>query len=127
MGRSNNNRARAAPAAGGYRKKHHELGHRATVEGNFFLGQNKDGSGGVRVIGEDHVITNNYFEAIDDRADGAVSIASGIPDTPANGYQQVKNAVIAFNTFVDLSGPAISLDWGHGARNRTLLAEQFCS
>ena len=32
MGRSNNNRARAAPAAGGYRKKQHELGNRATVE-----------------------------------------------------------------------------------------------
>lgn len=98
-------------------------GHRSTVEGNFFLGQNKHESGGVRVIGEDHIVVNNYFEAVDDRADGAVSITAGIPNTPANGYQQVKNAVVAFNTFVDLDGPAITLDWGYGGRNRTLLPE----
>ena len=100
-------------------------GHRAVVEGNFFLGEGKSGSGGVRVIGEDHVIINNYFEDIDDRADGAISLTAGIPETPANGYQQVKNAVIAFNTFIDVNGPAISLDWGYGGRNRTLLPEDI--
>lgn len=98
-------------------------GHRATVEGNFILGDGKADSGGVRVIGEDHRIVNNYIADIDDRADGAISITAGIPDTEPSGYQQVKNALIANNTIVNVEGAAISLDWGYGQRDRTLLAE----
>jgi len=98
-------------------------GDRATVEGNFFLGENKAASGGVRVVGEDNVVVNNYFADIDDRADGAISIAAGVVNTPANGYQQVRNALIAHNTFVNVGGAAISFDWGLGQRDRTLLAE----
>ncbi len=98
-------------------------GHRATVDGNFFLGNNKNGSGGVRVIGEDHVITNNYFADLDDRADGVISISAGIPNTEPSGYQQVKNALIAHNTIVSADMPGISFDAGFGTRDRTLLAE----
>ncbi|MEQ9461240.1 MAG: chondroitinase-B domain-containing protein [Phycisphaeraceae bacterium] len=100
-------------------------GHRATVEGNFFLGNNKDGSGGIRVIGEDHVITNNYFADLDDRADGVISITAGIPNTEPSGYQQVKNAIIAHNTIVSADMPGITFDWGFGDRDRTLLAENL--
>ncbi len=98
-------------------------GHRATVDGNFFLGRGKDRTGGVRVIGEDHVVTNNYFAGLDDRADGAISLTAAIENTPANGYQHVKNALIAHNTIVDVRGAAITLDWGYGERNRTLLPQ----
>jgi poly(beta-D-mannuronate) lyase len=98
-------------------------GHRATVEGNFFLGNHKDGSGGVRVIGEDHRIVNNYFANLDNRADGVISITAGIPDTEPSGYQQVKNAVIAHNTIINADMPGITFDWGFGDRDRTLLAE----
>src|SRR5256885_1452512 len=34
-------------------------GNRCTVDGNYFLGKGKKGSGGVRIIGEDHAVTNN--------------------------------------------------------------------
>ncbi len=98
-------------------------GHRATVEGNFFLGRGKARSGGIRVMGEDHVVINNYIADVDDRMDGAISIAAGIENTPANGYQQVKNATIAHNTIVNVKGAAISMDWGVGERNRTLLPQ----
>ncbi|QDU70745.1 chondroitinase-B domain-containing protein [Mucisphaera calidilacus] len=98
-------------------------GHRANVEGNFFLGKNKDGSGGVRVIGEDHQIINNYFADLDDRMDGVISITAGIENTQPSGYQQVKNALIAHNTIIDAEMPGITFDWGLGERDRTLLAE----
>ena len=100
-------------------------GDRATVEGNFFLGDDKDRSGGIRVVGEDHTIINNYLANIDDRADAAISIAAGVLDTPANGYQQVINALIAHNTIVDVEGAGISFDWGIGSRDRTLLPEDI--
>src|SRR5690606_16502080 len=52
-------------------------------------------------VGEDHRVVNNYFGELtgqDTRA--AVSLMNGIPDSPANGYVQVKRAIIAFNTFM---------------------------
>ncbi|QDU86907.1 Chondroitinase-B precursor [Pirellulimonas nuda] len=98
-------------------------GHRATVEGNFFLGEGRAGSGGVRVVGEDHVIVNNYIADVDDEADGAISLTAGIPNTIPSGYQQVKNATIAHNTIVNVGGAAITLDWGLGSSGRSLLPQ----
>jgi poly(beta-D-mannuronate) lyase len=77
-------------------------GDRATVEGNYFLGQKARGTGGVRIIGEGHRVINNYFsdlEGDDQRA--ALSIMNGFKDGPANGYAPVKDALIAFNTFIN--------------------------
>lgn len=77
-------------------------GNRCVVEGNFFFGHRRPRTGGVRVIGEDHRVVNNYFEALageDSRS--ALTLMNGIPDSPLSGYFQVKHAVIAFNTFVD--------------------------
>ena len=77
-------------------------GNRCTVEGNFFIGNNNSQSGGVRIIGEDHKVFNNYFYQLggtDFRS--AASFVNGIPNSPLNGYFQVKNALVAFNTFVN--------------------------
>ncbi|MEM6855884.1 MAG: polysaccharide lyase 6 family protein, partial [Planctomycetota bacterium] len=98
-------------------------GHRGTVEGNFFLGEGKSRTGGIRIIGEDHTVINNYIADVDDRAGGAISISAGIPNSPDAGYQQVKNAQIINNTIVNVDGPAIIFDAGLGTRDRTLLAE----
>ena len=77
-------------------------GHRATVEGNFFLGQKARGTGGVRIIGEGHRVVNNYFADLEgDDSRAALSIMQGIENSPAAGYQPVKGALVAFNTFVD--------------------------
>ena len=83
----------------------------ATVAGNFFLGENKDRSGGIRVIDSDHVIVNNYIENIDDRACGAISMSAGINGGPDNGYQVVENCLIANNTIVDVGGAAVEYSW----------------
>ena len=93
-------------------------GNRATVDGNFFIGGHKKGSGGIRVIGEDHVITNNYFEEINN---GAFWITAGIPDSPLVGYFRAQRCLIAFNTIVDSKGPYIQLDAGMGTSNRSLM------
>ncbi len=77
-------------------------GHGATVEGNFFLGEKARGTGGVRIIGERHRVINNYFsdlEGDDHRA--ALSLMNGFEDSPADGYEPVKDALVAFNTFIN--------------------------
>ncbi len=99
-------------------------GNRNTVEGNFILGENKDGSGGIRIVGEDHTVINNYIADVDDRADGAISISAGVENSPATGHQQVKNALIAHNTIVNAQGAAITFDQGLGTLDRTLLADE---
>ncbi|MBD3287720.1 T9SS type A sorting domain-containing protein, partial [candidate division KSB1 bacterium] len=77
-------------------------GNRCTVEGNFFFGNKVGDTGGVRIIGEDHVVFNNYFEGLYGSGfRAALPIMNGVPDSPLNRYFQVKNTVIAFNTFVD--------------------------
>ena len=73
-------------------------GNRCRVEGNLFLGYGASGMGGVRIIGEGHVVVNNYFAGM---GDFAIMMRNGIPNTPLNGYAQVKNAVVAFNTMYD--------------------------
>ncbi len=98
-------------------------GHRNVVDGNFFLGRGKNRTGGVRVIGENQIVVNNYFAGLDGRADGAIAITAGIPDTPLNGYSQVRNAVIAHNTIVDVNDAAIVFSQGLGSSKRTLLAD----
>ena len=84
-------------------------GNDTLVEGNFFLGQDANGSGGIRVIGERQAIVNNYIANVDDRAGGAISISAGVPNSALSGYFQVKDALVAHNTIVNVGGPAITL------------------
>jgi poly(beta-D-mannuronate) lyase len=95
-------------------------GNGCLVEGNFFLGEHKRGSGGIRVIGEDHVIINNYIDGVEK---GGVWITAGIPDSPLVGYFVAKNCLIAFNTIVDSQAPALELDAGFGSSKRSLRPE----
>jgi poly(beta-D-mannuronate) lyase len=92
-------------------------GDRCTVDANYFLGDHKKGSGGVRVIGEGHVVTNNYFAGLEATP---IRITAGIVNTPPTGYVQVKNALVAFNTIVDCRGPYLDLDAGFKTPDRVL-------
>jgi poly(beta-D-mannuronate) lyase len=77
-------------------------GHRNLVEGNFFIGNNKPHTGGVRVINEGQRVINNYFENLKgERFRSALAVMNGVPNSALNRYNQVKDAVIAFNTFVN--------------------------
>jgi len=84
-------------------------GNNTEVFGNYFFGNNNDFSGGVRVIGEDHKVYNNYFEGLRYRkpsgagsnTTGALNITNGKPGSALNEYYQVKNVQIVNNTLVD--------------------------
>jgi poly(beta-D-mannuronate) lyase len=77
-------------------------GKRCLAEGNFFLGGDQPDTGGVRVIDADHVVVNNYFADLrGSSARSALTFMNGKKNSPLNGYFQVSNAVVAFNTFVD--------------------------
>ena len=97
-------------------------GNRCVVEGNFFLGHHKKGTGGIRVIGENHTIINNYIEDVEQ---GAIWITAGIPDSPLNGYFRARGCTIAFNTIVGVRGPCVQLDAGFGSSNRSLMPENI--
>lgn len=95
-------------------------GNGNVVEGNFFLGEGISNTGGVRIIGEDHRVVNNYFEKLlGSGGRSALVLVDGIPDSPLSGYFQVKRPLIAFNTFVDCTQP-IELGNGKGSSGRSL-------
>ncbi len=96
-------------------------GDRCLVEGNYFLGGFLGETGGVRVIGRDHMIINNYFEGTTSRDGAAITVYAGVPDSPLNEYFSADRAVIAFNTFYDNQGPLIEIAAGFGERDRTVL------
>ncbi|GIZ07833.1 chondroitinase-B domain-containing protein [Flavobacterium sp. UMI-01] len=82
-------------------------GNYCTIDGNIFIGdENSDFMGGVRVINTGHWITNNYFYKIKgDEFRSALAVMNGVPKAPQNRYNQVTDAVIAYNTFVDCITP----------------------
>lgn len=83
-------------------------GNACVVENNCFLGEGASGTGGIRVIGEDHSVRNNYLERLtgaDVRS--AITLMMGIPNSPANRYFQVKRARIENNTIVDCKHPIL--------------------
>ena len=79
-------------------------GNRCSVYGNYFVAHRLSSTGGVRIIGEDHRVFNNYIEGTtgDDLRSG-ISLMNGIPNSPLNGYYRVQRATVAFNTLVNNS------------------------
>ncbi len=76
-------------------------GNHCKVENNTFVCENTKGAGGVRIIGEGHIVTGNLFMNLtggDERS--ALCIMLGIPDSEAYGYFQVKGARVKDNTFL---------------------------
>ncbi|HEY1080840.1 MAG TPA: polysaccharide lyase 6 family protein [Prosthecobacter sp.] len=83
-------------------------GNGCTVENNAFYGNHARGTGGIRIIGEDHVVRGNYLEKLaGDNARCGITFMLGIPDSPENGYFQVKRARVENNTLVDCEHPVL--------------------
>lgn len=77
-------------------------GDNNTVENNIFFGNNKQGTGGVRVINKGQWIVNNYFYKC--RGTGfrsPLTIMNGVPNSPADRYVGVSDAVICNNAFYE--------------------------
>ncbi|WP_445738503.1 chondroitinase-B domain-containing protein [Mariniflexile sp.] len=84
-------------------------GNNCEVFNNFFLAKGHSFSGGVRVIGENHKIYNNYMEGTvakypdnsSTKGLAGINIHNGILNSDLDEYYQVKNATIVNNTFVN--------------------------
>lgn len=77
-------------------------GNGCTVEKNVFIGNEANGTGGIRIIGEDHTVRGNYLENLTgEDARSAICLMMGIPNSPANRYFQVKHARISQNMMVN--------------------------
>ncbi|MFY0602991.1 MAG: polysaccharide lyase 6 family protein [Flavobacteriaceae bacterium] len=86
-------------------------GNNALVEGNVFLGNNVPKTGGIRVINEGHIIRNNYLVGLQGNGfRGPIVIMNGVPNSPLNRYNQVKNVDIQHNTIINC-GP---MEFGAG-------------
>jgi poly(beta-D-mannuronate) lyase len=74
------------------------------VEGNVFIGNGKDHTGGIRVINANQTIRNNYLSGLTGtRFGGGLVVMNGVPNSKINRYHQVKNALIENNTLIDVS------------------------
>lgn len=99
--------------------------HRCVVENNAFIGNHKKLTGGVRIIGEDHLIKNNYTENLEgDGYRAAFCFMKGIPNSPANGYYEVKNVTLVGNTAIDCK---VTLAIGEGDRKEASLPPVNCT
>jgi len=79
-------------------------GNSCTVAGNYFFGNGVSESGGVRIIGENHKVYNNYFDNLrGTNYRAALCMVRGKENSALNEYFQVKNALVAFNTMVNCS------------------------
>lgn len=97
-------------------------GNRNTVRGNFLLGNGRTGSfrdstgkvwklgtGGIRFYGDGMKILNNYLAGLTGtRWDATLAVTSGNADygegLSLTKHYRIRNAIIAFNTFVNNAG-----------------------
>lgn len=78
-------------------------GKHCLVEGNCFFGRGLPNTGGVRVIDEDHLVMNNYFDSLTgSEARSALCMMNGVTGA-APAYVQVQRAQVICNTFVNCS------------------------
>jgi len=83
-------------------------GNRCRVEGNFFLGRGHPLTGGIRIIGEDHVVTRNHLDGLRGHdARSALTLMNGVARSKLNGYFRVQRAEVSFNTVIDCTHPLV--------------------
>ncbi|MEL6948628.1 MAG: polysaccharide lyase 6 family protein [Pseudomonadota bacterium] len=77
-------------------------GHYTLVEGNYFLGNRKPNTGGIRIINENQTVRNNYLSGLTGhRFRGAMVIMNGVPNGPINRYDPVIDSVMDNNIVID--------------------------
>ena len=77
-------------------------GNRCTVRGNCFISGRKPDSGGIRIIGEDHLVEGNVISgATGTGYKSAICLVRGESEAELSGYWTVKNPVIRDNVLID--------------------------
>lgn len=93
-------------------------GSNATVDGNYFLGEDVEGTGGIRIVDSNHSITNNYIQDcinVNEQAqwnNGITFLGGGdsadvvcTSTDVSNGYQKVENITLSNNTIINTNAP----------------------
>mgnify|MGYP006095108139 CR=1 FL=1 len=93
-------------------------GSDAIVEGNYFLGEDVDGTGGIRITDSNHIITDNYIQdctTVNSQAkwnNGITFIGGGDSNAvictatnTTNGYQKSENITLSNNTIINTNAP----------------------
>ena len=93
-------------------------GSDATVTGNYFLGENVEGTGAIRITDSNHQITNNYIQdcvsSVEQTAwnngltfvgGNTNSVQSCTTTSVSNDYQDVENINFSNNTFINTHSP----------------------
>ncbi|NRD19724.1 T9SS type A sorting domain-containing protein [Winogradskyella eckloniae] len=93
-------------------------GSNAIVEGNYFLGENIDGTGGIRITDSEHLITNNYIQdcitvVSQAKWNNGVTFLGGSANNSvactstsvSNGYQKSENITVSNNTIINTNAP----------------------
>ena len=76
-------------------------GNETLVDNNYFFGNGKANTGGIRIINETQTVTNNYCEGLTGyRFRGALVIMNGVPNSPPNRYFQVTDSKASNNLIV---------------------------
>ncbi|WP_245623393.1 chondroitinase-B domain-containing protein [Catenovulum maritimum] len=80
-------------------------GAEANISNNFIFGDDNPFSGGIRLVDDGHIVTNNYIEGARFQSSNwnggiVLTTGDGAGDTD-NGYQNVENILVAHNTIVD--------------------------
>lgn len=77
-------------------------GHHTLVEGNYFLGNRKPNTGGIRIINEYQTVQNNYLYGLTGyRFRSALTIMNGVPNSPINRYNQVIDSHMKRNIVIE--------------------------
>jgi len=77
-------------------------GNETLVDNNYFFGNGKPNTGGIRIINEKQTVVNNYLEGLTGtRFRSAFAIMNGVPNSPLNRYFQVSDSKASNNLIVD--------------------------
>lgn len=92
---------------------------RSIIDGNFFLGEGKEGTGGVRVFRDNNIVINNYFTGLTGKGyAGTLALPNGDKETFAPheaGHLPPVHNIIAFNTLVG-NVHNIEIGFTHGGK-----------
>lgn len=95
-------------------------GNNAEVYGNYIIGNNVKDAGGIRIVGESHLIYNNYLQGIATTGQTcAIALLDGVPNSEPSGYFQVKHVKIVGNTIVNCA-QGFDIGAGKGGNDRTV-------
>lgn len=78
-------------------------GNRSVVNNNYFFGDGVEGTGGIRIYGDDHKIYNNYFEGLKGtKWDAPITLTNGDYDggSSYSKHFRINRATIVYNTLI---------------------------